>query len=167
MVKKPAICLISGFSGSGKTTLVEKLLCYLKEKGIAAATAKHRRKKVEVDTPGKDTWRHRRAGAVATFFANGDELVIFRDSPAEGVTPDFLAGLCPEGTALLLVEGWKGESGYPRVEVLRAGETPMLAEGTICIAVEDAAARIEGVTVLHRDDAKAIADLIVKKVLEP
>jgi molybdopterin-guanine dinucleotide biosynthesis protein B len=167
MVKKPAICLISGFSGSGKTTLVEKLLFHLKEKGLSAATAKHRRKQVEVDTPGKDTWRHRRAGAVATFFANGDELVIFRDGPAEGATPAFLATLCPEGTGLLLVEGWKGQSGYPRVEVLPAGETPMLAEGTICIAAEDPGAAFEGVTVIHRDDAKAIAELIVIKVLAP
>src|SRR5512146_1300573 len=83
-----AICLVSGPSGSGKTTLVERLIPALAARGVPTATVKHHRGRIEVDQPGKDTWRHRRAGARATFFVTAEEVIAFLDRPPDLVPAD-------------------------------------------------------------------------------
>lgn len=157
-----AICLVSGPSESGKTTLVEKLVPALAARGVPAATVKHHRGPVEVDRPGKDTWRHRRAGARATFFVTEGEVTAFLDRPPD-LSPADLVRFCPPDVKILLVEGFKGLRGYPRVEVVRRDverEIPCLDE-VVCVATD-----VEGLAapcpVFHLDDAEGIAAHLVR-----
>jgi molybdopterin-guanine dinucleotide biosynthesis protein B len=158
------ICLVSGPSGSGKTTLVERLIQALAARGVPTATVKHHRGRVEVDQPGKDTWRHRRAGARATFFVTAQEVVAFLDRPPEFVPSD-LARLCPADVRLILVEGFKGLTGYPRIEVVRRGMERDLEcfDEVLCVATD-----IESLTapcpVLPLDDAEGIADVLTSRL---
>lgn len=155
---------MAGPSESGKTTLVEKLLPALARRGVAAATVKHHRGPVEVDRPGKDTWRHRRAGARATFFVTDAEVVGFWDRPPDLAPADLLA-LCPPDVDLLLVEGFKGLTGHPRIEVLRGAvgrEVAWTAE-VLCVAT-DVADLAAPCPVFGLDDAEGIADLLVRQL---
>ncbi len=161
----PPVCLVVGPSGSGKTTLLESLVRELTARGRRVATVKHHRGRVEVDRPGKDTWRHRRAGAVATFFVTADEVVVFRDRPPD-VSPGTLARWCPPGTDLVLVEGFKGLGGYPRIEVVRRGlerEVPW-TEDVLCV-VTDLGDFEAPCPVLPLGDAGAVADLLERRLL--
>lgn len=158
------VCLVSGTSGSGKTTLVERLIPALAARGWPAATVKHHRSDLELDRPGKDTWRHRRAGARATFLVTETEVTAFYDRPAD-LVPGDLARLCPADVRVLLVEGFKGLRGYPRIEVLRRGAEREItcSDETLCVATD-----LEGVEVpcpvFHLDDAEGIADLLVQRL---
>ncbi len=160
-----SVCLVAGPSGSGKTTLVERLVAALAVRGIACATAKHHRGAVEVDRPGKDSWRHRRAGARATFLVTDAEVTAFLDRPVDFSIGD-LARLCPADVRLLLVEGFKGISGHPRVEVVRRGVAREVSwsDEVLCVAtdLEDLAAPCP---VFGLDDAEQIADLLVRRLL--
>ncbi len=162
---EPAICLVSGPSESGKTTLVERLLPALAALGVPTATVKHHRGRVELDRPGKDTWRHRRAGARATFFVTEGEVAAFFDRPPD-LGPRDLARLCPPEVRLLLVEGFKGLGGFPRIEVIRRGverENPWLHDA-ICVATD--LDRCEAACPVFRlDDAAAIAAHLVRVLL--
>lgn len=161
------ICLVSGPSGSGKTTLVERLIPALVRRGFGVATVKHHRGSVELDRPGKDTWRHRRAGAKATFFVTRDEIAIFQDRPAE-LTPADLVRLCPDDVDLLLVEGFKGLTGYPRVEVVREGveREVVWSEEVLCVAT-DRAGLVAPCPVFQLDDVEGIAELMMRRLRSP
>ncbi len=164
-VSRPAVCLVTGPSGSGKTTLIEGLVRELRARGIGVATVKHHRGRVEVDRPGKDTWRHRRAGALATFFVTREEVVMFRDRP-EGVDPGWLAAQCPPEARVLLVEGFKDQRGWPRIEVVRRGRERNVPwdEEVLCVVTD-----LEGLgapcPVFALDDARGIAGLLERRLL--
>jgi molybdopterin-guanine dinucleotide biosynthesis protein B len=160
------IVLVCGPSESGKTTLVERLLPALAARGYPAATVKHHRGRVELDRPGKDTWRHRRAGAKATFFVTEGEVAVFFDRP-EGFAPEDAARLCPPDVKVLVVEGFKGLTGFPRVEVLRRGVEREIewTDEVVCVATD-----IEGLRapcpVFSLEDADGIAELLARRFLE-
>ena len=75
----------AGFSGSGKTTLVERLIPALKLRGLRVSVVKHAHHKFDIDHPGKDTWRHREAGAFEVVVASDQRLALMREfeQPAE------------------------------------------------------------------------------------
>ena len=157
----PRVCLVSGRSGSGKTTLVERLIPALASRGVPCATVKHHRDAVATDRPGKDTWRHRRAGARATFLVTGEEVTAWVDLPDE-LRLEHLASHCPDGVRLLLVEGFKGLHGYPRIEVVRSGvERELICNDDVLCVATDVAGLLATCTVLSLDDADAVADLLV------
>ncbi len=159
------ICLVTGPSESGKTTLIEGLVRELARRGIPVATVKHHRGRVPVDRPGKDTWRHRRAGAKATFFVTEDEIVLFSDRPPR-IGPADLVPLCPAGVRLLLVEGFKDLRGHPRIEVVRR-PFPREIEWdpeVLCVATDVPDYRAP-VPVYSLDDVAGMADLLVSRLL--
>ena len=164
-MSRPAVCLVTGPSGSGKTTLIEGLVRELRARGFGVATVKHHRGPVEVDRPGKDTWRHRRAGALATFFVTKGEVVMFRDRP-DVVGPGWLASLCPPEVHVLLVEGFKDQRGWPRIEVVRRGRERSVPwdEEVLCVATD-----LEGLgapcPAFALDDVRGIADLLERRLL--
>jgi len=162
-----SVCLVSGPSGSGKTTLVERLIPALTRRGLGVATVKHHRHPVEVDRPGKDTWRHRRAGARATFFVTADELAVFQDRPPNLVPAD-LVRLCPPGVDLLLVEGFKGLTGYPRIEVIRQEvEREVDWSKDVLCAATDLAGLEAPCPVFRLDDVEGIAEFLVRRLRSP
>ena len=109
----------AGFSGSGKTTLVEQLIPALKLRGQRVSVVKHAHHSFDIDHPGKDTWRHREAGAFEVLAASPKRLVLMRELEArvEHSVHDLLSQLRSD-VDWVLVEGFK-QSDLPKVEVWR------------------------------------------------
>jgi molybdopterin-guanine dinucleotide biosynthesis adapter protein len=110
---------IAGGSGAGKTTLIERLIPALKAQGQRVSVVKHAHHGLEVDHPGKDTFRHREAGAFEVVAASPRRLVLMREFEQEAALSvhHMIAELC-DGVAWVLVEGFR-HSDLPKVEVVR------------------------------------------------
>jgi len=110
----------AGFSGAGKTTLVERLIPVLKRKGQRVSVVKHAHHKFDIDHPGKDTYRHREAGAFEVVVGSDKRLALIRefDEPTQLDVHDLIAELDP-GVDWVLVEGFK-HSDLRKLEVWRA-----------------------------------------------
>ncbi len=127
----------AGFSGSGKTTLVEQLIPLLKARGLRVSVVKHAHHKFDIDHPGKDTHRHREAGAFEVVVASGKRLALMREfeAPSELKVHHLLAELY-EGVDWVLVEGFK-ESDLPKIEIWRPalGKPALLDKDVFIVAV--------------------------------
>ena len=110
----------AGYSGSGKTTLVEQLIPALRLRGLRVSVIKHAHHKFDIDHPGKDTFRHREAGAFEVVVASDKRMALMREfeSPAEMSVHQLLSEL-DSRVDWVLVEGFKG-SDLLKVEVWRA-----------------------------------------------
>lgn len=116
---------ISGWSGCGKTTLIVSLIPRLKAQGLTVSTLKRAHHEVDLDTPGKDTCRHRKAGAREVLLCTSRRWVLQHElgNEPEPPLPQLLAQLEP--VDIVLLEGWKS-GPYPKLEVWRAirGDKP-------------------------------------------
>lgn len=108
---------IVGHSGAGKTTLVEKLIRELSGRGLKVATIKHAHHKVALDTPGKDSYRYKEAGAVMSMLLTRDALQLVADATVER-EPEQLAQRFLGEADLVLAEGFS-LAGGAKIEVLR------------------------------------------------
>ena len=110
----------AGFSGSGKTTLVETLVTLFVQQGLRVSVLKHAHHRFEIDHPGKDTWRHREAGAYEVLAASDSLIALQRrlPQPQELEVPDLLPMLDPS-VDWVFVEGFK-HVRLPKIEVWRA-----------------------------------------------
>ena len=113
---------ISGFSGSGKTTLVEALIPLLRARGQRVSVVKHAHHSFNIDHVGKDTWRHREAGAFEVVVASNTRLALMREfeQPATLTVHQLIAELY-DGVDWVIVEGFK-QSDLQKIEVWRASE---------------------------------------------
>jgi molybdopterin-guanine dinucleotide biosynthesis protein B len=110
----------AGFSGSGKTTLVERLIPALRLRGLRVSVAKHAHHDFDIDHPGKDTHRHREAGAFEVVVASDRRLALMREFERESsLTVHQLLAELWDGVDWVLVEGFKS-SNLLKVEVWRA-----------------------------------------------
>ena len=151
---------VVGWKNNGKTTLVVRLIEHLTERGLRVSTVKHAHHSVDLDQPGKDTWRHRQAGAGEVILATGRRWILMHELRDEDEPPleALLVKLAPAD--LVIVEGFKGSS-LPKIEVHRgergtaliAREDPDVVAVAADIPIEDL-----GVPVLHLDDIAAIAE---------
>jgi molybdopterin-guanine dinucleotide biosynthesis adapter protein len=109
----------AGFSGSGKTTLVERLIPVLKAQGLRVSVVKHAHHSFDIDHAGKDTHRHREAGAFEVIVASNQRLALIREfeQPMQLTVHHLLADLY-QGVDWVLVEGFK-ESDLLKIEVWR------------------------------------------------
>jgi molybdopterin-guanine dinucleotide biosynthesis adapter protein len=115
----PNVFIFVGHSGSGKTTLIEKLLRELSGRGLRVATIKHAHHKVVLDTPGKDSWRYKQAGAVMSMLVTSNELQLVADA-VDRREPEQLAQRFLGEADLVLAEGFSHAAGM-KIEVLRRG----------------------------------------------
>ena len=109
----------AGYSGAGKTALVEALVMLMKQRGLRVSVIKHAHHDFDVDREGKDSWRHRKAGAYEVLLASDRRMALMREyeQPAQLGVHDMLAQLDPS-VDWVLVEGFKhGE--LPKIEVWR------------------------------------------------
>jgi len=120
----------AAYSGTGKTTLLEKLIPHLKSLGINVGLIKHTHHKFDIDTPGKDSYRLRKAGADQTLVASGQRWALMvEEIPAkpEPVLNDLIPKLDQSTISLILVEGFKHEK-IKKIELHRpALGKPLLA----------------------------------------
>jgi molybdopterin-guanine dinucleotide biosynthesis protein B len=152
---------IAGWSGSGKTTLLAQLIPALVGRGLRISTIKHAHHDFDVDQPGKDSWRHREAGATEVLVASDRRWALMHEhrDAAEPPLDTLLAKLEP--VDLVLVEGFKRDP-HPKLEVWRAatGKPPLYPEDPTIIAV----ASDDPITDRHRlpiDDIAAIGDFVM------
>lgn len=114
----PPVFGIVGWKNAGKTTLTERLVAHLTAAGLAVSTIKHAHHEVEIDRPGKDSFRHRQAGAVEVILATARRTMLvheLRDVPEPGLG-ELVGRLRP--VDLVLVEGFKRDP-HPKLEVSR------------------------------------------------
>jgi len=125
-----------GPSGVGKTTLVEQLIPLLKARGQRVSVIKHAHKRFDIDRPGKDSHRHREAGASEVLIASDQRLALLRefDEPGLPSVHQLVAQLSP--CDWVLVEGYK-HAQLPKVEVWRAalGQAPLYPADPLVLAV--------------------------------
>jgi len=113
----PILSLV-GYSNSGKTTLMEKLVSGFVAKGLRIATIKHSHHQPEMDTPGKDSWRHKQAGASTSLLVGPEKMLMVSDVD-ETLNPELLTARLFSDYDLVLVEGYASVVG-PKIEVVRA-----------------------------------------------
>jgi len=157
----PSIVSFIGRSNSGKTTLIERVIPELTRAGYRVATVKHAGHGFELDTEGKDSWRHKKAGASTVVVISKGSLAMFADvsdeMKVEEVRDRFLDGQID----LIIAEGWKSE-GYPKIAVVREqlDELNVSLDGLLGIV---SMKPIEGpIPCLDRDDIAGVAALIIR-----
>jgi molybdopterin-guanine dinucleotide biosynthesis protein B len=138
---------LAGWSGSGKTTLMTQLLPALLRRGVSVSTIKHAHHAFDVDQPGKDSYRHREAGAAEPSL----EQLLRHMSPVD----------------LVIVEGFK-RAAMPKLEVYRASVgKPLLAledSDIVAIASDLPVAGLGALPRFALDDVGAIADFIIAHI---
>lgn len=157
----------AGYSGSGKTHLVERLIPALKMRGLRVSVVKHAHHDFDIDHPGKDTYRHREAGAFEVVVASDRRLALMREfeQPSTLKVHHLIAELY-EGVDWVLVEGFK-ESNLLKVEVWRAasGKPVRYPDDDFIVAIAtDSADQLPQSTlrpVLDLNDPDAIAQWLV------
>ena len=113
---------IAGFSGSGKTTLVERLIPLMRAAGKRVSVVKHAHHSFNIDHEGKDTWRHRAAGAFEVVVASNTRLALMREFEQEAaLTVHQVIAELYDGVDWVIVEGFKN-SDIHKLEVWRASE---------------------------------------------
>lgn len=120
---KPMVSFV-GTSGCGKTTLIEKVIPLLTSRGFNVSTVKHDAHDFQMDKEGKDTWRHKKAGARAILISNKDKFAMICDTEKEKSIEELVAML-PDYTDIIVAEGFKKEL-QKKIEVFRKGYSTKL-----------------------------------------
>jgi molybdopterin-guanine dinucleotide biosynthesis adapter protein len=156
---------LAGWSGAGKTTLLANIIPRLVARGMTVSTVKHAHHGFDVDTPGKDSFRHRMAGATEVLVASGRRWALMhelRDEPEPSIY-DLLLKMSP--VDLVLVEGFKAAQ-HTRIEVFRheVGKPPLHPDNSqIAGVVSDTPFPDAGRPVVHIDDVDGIVELVLAK----
>jgi molybdopterin-guanine dinucleotide biosynthesis protein B len=155
---------LAGWSGSGKTTLMTRLLPELIRRGVVVSTLKHAHHSFDIDQPGKDSWRHREAGAREVMVASEKRWALVHEHRGDGEPPlaALVAMMMP--VDLLLVEGFK-RADHPKLEVHRVelGKPLLCREDEHIVAIASDAP-IAGLSLpeFALDDVPAIARFVLR-----
>ncbi|HOV78952.1 MAG TPA: molybdopterin-guanine dinucleotide biosynthesis protein B [Bacillota bacterium] len=157
MKKTVPVIGLAGYSGAGKTTFMEKLIAELKSRGYRTGVIKHTHHPVEFDRPGKDTWRHARAGADTVVLAAPGGVALYRKFEREPA-PEQVAAMI-EGVDIILVEGYKS-GHWPKIEICngRTTERPEIPRDELLAVV--GGGPVSEKPCFGPDDAAGVADFI-------
>ena len=157
----PILCFV-GRSNSGKTTLIERVIPELVRAGYKVATVKHAGHGFDLDTEGKDSWRHKRAGASSVMVLSKGSMAMFADVPDQMKVEEVRDRFLDHTYDLIIAEGWKNE-GYPKIVIVRdqIGEIPVSPEGLLAV-VSDKSVDLD-VPLFGMDDVVGVAALIMKQ----
>jgi len=156
------IISVVGRSNVGKTTVLESLIPELRRRGYRIAVAKHINEEVELDTPGKDSWRLARAGSDAVVLSTPGKVAVFRPEPEPSVAE--LQRLIGPDFDLFLIEGYKQEK-LPKIEVRRGqASEPLITHGELLAVISDHASAGSTPSFVF-NDTRGLADLIEKRFL--
>jgi molybdopterin-guanine dinucleotide biosynthesis protein B len=152
---------LAGWSGSGKTTLLTAVIPELAARGLRVSTIKHAHHEFDIDRPGKDSWRHRQAGASEVMVASSRRWAVMhelRDAPEPGLD-ELVAQMSP--VDLLLVEGWKRHP-HPKIEVHRPslGKALIYPDDPHVVAIASDEPLGAPIPLLPLGDAPAVAAFI-------
>ncbi|MDP3939076.1 MAG: molybdopterin-guanine dinucleotide biosynthesis protein B [Deltaproteobacteria bacterium] len=165
MDRSPPIVCFVGRSGSGKTTLLVEVIRELGARGYRVASVKHDVHGATLDTEGKDSWRHKEAGAETVVLVAPGRLVSVSDCASEPSLPAIGSRFAADAD-ILIVEGFK-RAPEPKIEVARAGLARELLlgaeDGLIAVATDFAVEA--GVPRLDLNAPEAVADFIESRFL--
>jgi molybdopterin-guanine dinucleotide biosynthesis adapter protein len=158
------VVAIVGHQGSGKTTLIERLIPALRARSLSVSTIKHtHHHRIELDTPGKDSYRHRTAGAAEVIVASDTAWARISASAEPASLPILIGQLRP--VDVVLVEGFKQLEWLKRVEVFRGAGEPLAIHdpGIAAVAVPAGVALAGyGGLKLPLDDTVAVLEFVLK-----
>lgn len=155
---------VAGFKNAGKTTLVEKLVSELTRRGHRISTVKHAHHSFDIDHEGRDSFRHRKAGASEVAVVSRHRWAIIHEmrNEEEPSLEDILAKLAP--CDLVIVEGYKRDT-HDKIEVRNiALDHPKLAgdDPTVIAIAANGEVKDAPVPLFDRDDVSALASFIEK-----
>ena len=151
-----------GRSNSGKTTLIERVIPELVRAGYKVATVKHAGHGFDLDTEGKDSWRHKRAGASSVVVLSKGSVAMFADVSDQMRVEDLRDRFLDHTYDLIIAEGWKHE-GYPKIVIIRdqIGEIPISTAGLLAV-VSDKPVDLS-VPLFGMDDVAGVAALLMQR----
>jgi molybdopterin-guanine dinucleotide biosynthesis adapter protein len=152
---------LAGWSGAGKTTLLTRVIPLLNGQGLSVSVIKHAHHEFDVDKPGKDSWRHREAGAEEVLVSSGNRWALMHELRGndEPPLPKLLQKL--SRVDLVIIEGYKSEP-HRKIEVHRAANgKPLLFPGDADIVGIAADVAVETrLSVAHLDDIAGVAAMM-------
>ncbi|TAN12825.1 MAG: molybdopterin-guanine dinucleotide biosynthesis protein B [Burkholderiaceae bacterium] len=162
------VVCFAGYSGSGKTTLIERVIPEFRQRGLRVSTVKHAHHRFDIDYPGKDSYRHRAAGAFEVVVASDRRLALIREFEQETrLSVHALIARLDPCVDWVLAEGFK-ESDLPKIEVWRAatGESARFPlDPTVLAVATDAPASLPRpvrIPVLSLNDPAGVARWLLR-----
>lgn len=154
---------IVGKQNSGKTTLIEKLIKELKKRGYRVGTIKHNIHGFEIDYRGKDSYRHKMAGASSVVISSSKQLALVKEIDNE-LTIDEIKKAYLSDMDIVICEGYKKEK-KPKIEIFRkeAGHRELLCRNDkdlIALVVNDYSKGVDNVPIFDIDDILGLANFI-------
>jgi molybdopterin-guanine dinucleotide biosynthesis protein B len=160
------IVSVVGKSDSGKTYLVERLVPLLKAKGYRIATVKHDVHGFEIDREGKDSWRHKQAGASMVVLSSPQKIAVIKDLEEEQNLEE-IRNLWVRDVDLILTEGYK-RARYPKIEVslFKKADSFLCTEEDSLVAVVSNQSVSIGVPVFREDELGRLSDFLEETFLK-
>lgn len=161
----------AAYSGTGKTTLLTKLIPLLRARGVRIAMIKRAHHQFDVDKPGKDSYELRKAGASQMLITSDLRwaLMVDLEQEREPQLAELVTRIDQDNADLILVEGFKHER-FPKIELHRAGVNKPLIhpddDDIIAIATDAPQLLDTALPVLPLNDAEAVADFIMQRVMQ-
>ncbi|MFO7749226.1 MAG: molybdopterin-guanine dinucleotide biosynthesis protein B [Desulfobacteraceae bacterium] len=161
---KPEIIAVVGKSDSGKTTLLEKLIPEMKKRGHRIGVVKHAHHGFDMDKKGKDSWRHRKAGADASLLVSPGRIGLIKNQEPGSVQElkTYLSDM-----DLIITEGFKREK-LPKIEIFRKGgrhKDPLCMEDSNLAAFVTDSDYAPDVPIFRLDAIEALADFLEKQFI--
>ena len=153
--------VVASCSNTGKTVLIEGLIKEIKNRGYTVATIKHDVHGFDIDKEGKDTWRHRKAGAEAVIISSKERMALTREVQEEIPLEELIKQV--EDFDFIIIEGYK-KSKYRKLEVYRQGISNKIItpkEKLIGVA-SDVSLSLEGIRVVDLNNYEEIANLVIE-----
>ncbi len=159
----PVITIV-GKSGTGKTVIMEKLITEFKARGYRVGAVKHAHQTVELDVPGKDTWRFSQAGSDATVVSSPSKITIFKNLDHEPTLEETVM-LLGEDYDIILAEGFK-TTRAPKIEVCPKGkiEDMVCSESDLCAVISDGKPPVK-IPLFGRQEIGKVADFIEHEIV--
>ncbi len=153
---------LAGWSGAGKTTLLTHVIPRLRKQGLRVSVIKHAHHTFDVDVPGKDSWRHREAGAEEVLVSSGNRWALMHElrGAREPRLPELLRKM--SRVDLVVVEGYKNEP-HRKIEVYRAdnGKPFLFPNDTGIVGIISDVAVETDLPTAHLDDIPAVAAMLL------
>lgn len=157
---------LAGWSGAGKTTLLSRVIPLLTANGLKVSTIKHAHHRFDVDTPGKDSYVHREAGAVEVLVSSRNRWALMHELRGDPEPPlaELLGHLSP--VDLVIVEGFKTDR-HPKIEVHRSSNSKdfLFPGDPAIVGIATDAKPHTTLPVVHIDDVAGVAALIRAKAV--
>jgi molybdopterin-guanine dinucleotide biosynthesis protein B len=161
------IVSIVGKSDAGKTTLLEKIVKILTLRGYRIATIKHDAHSFEIDHEGKDSWRHKQAGAALSIISSPTKVAVVADTDHDYSLGELRQKFVRE-VDLILTEGYKREE-HPKIEVFRRDHYPEMLcdhDDNLVAVAGDPPSPPEGVPVFDLNNPVPLCDFLEKRFLQ-